>query len=65
MRKANRKNGASTINQRLAEVRMNEHDRRRAAHAIQDAEAIVDGVIWVSDRISSLGAILFKPVFKH
>lgn len=65
MRKANRMRVNDAIYKRLAEVRMSERDRERATYAIQDAEAIVDAVVWVKERIASLGAILLKPGFKH
>lgn len=65
MRKANRKNVNDAIYKRLAEVQMSERERERAAYAIRDAEAIVDAVVWVKDRIASLGAMLLIPGFKH
>src|SRR5688572_18029036 len=58
MRKAN---GNITIQKRLEELRMNEHDRQRAIFAIRDAEAIVDGVVWIKEKIASLGALVTKP----
>jgi hypothetical protein len=65
MRKANRKKVNDAIYARLADVRINDHERERAAHAIQDAEAIVDAIIWIKDRIASVGAMVLKPGFKH
>ncbi len=65
MRKANRKTVNDAIYQWLAEGRISEHDRQRAEYALRDAEAIVDAVIWVKERIASLGAMLLKPGFKH
>lgn len=49
----------------LAEIWFSERERRRAKHALRDAEAIADAVIWVKERGSSLGAMLLKPGFKH
>lgn len=65
MRKANRKRVNDAIYKRLAEVRMSERDRERAASAIRHAEVIVDAALWVKERIASLGAVLLKPGFKH
>ena len=65
MRKANRKRVNDAIYKRLAEVRMSERDRERAASAIRHAEVIVDAAFWVKERIASLGAVLLKPGFKH
>jgi hypothetical protein len=53
------------IYRQLADVRMSDTDRRRAAYALRDAEAVADGVIWVRDRIASLGAIVLKPAFRQ
>ena len=64
MRKANRKaNGL--VNQRLAETRMSAHERQQAVYALRSAEAIVDTIVWVKDRIASVGAMLLRPGFKH
>ena len=61
----NCKTANSTIRKRLAEVRLSERDRQLAAYALRDAEAIVHAVIWVKERIASLGAALPKLGFKH
>ena len=65
MGKANRKTVHSAIYQQLAEVHISEHDLQRARYALRDAEAIVDAVFWVKERIASLGTMLLKPGFKH
>ena len=65
MRKANRKTVNDAIYKWLAEGRISERDRQRATHALRGAEAIVDAVIWVKERVASLGAMLLKPGFKH
>ena len=65
MRKANRKRVNDAIYKRLAEVPMSDRDRERAISAIRHAESIVDAVVWVRERIASLGATLLKPGFKH
>ena len=65
MGKAHRKTVNSAIHKQIAEMRISEHDRHRAKHALRDAEAIVDAVSWVKERIGSLGTMLLKPGFKH
>ena len=50
---------------RLAEIQMSAFDLQGAAHAMRDAEAIADAVIWVKERVASLGALILKPGFKH
>ena len=65
MGKDNRKTVHSAIYKQLAEVRISEDDLERARYALRDAEAIVDAVFWVKERIASLGTMLLKPGFKH
>jgi hypothetical protein len=54
-----------SIYKRLAEMQLSEYDRRLALYAMRDAEAIADAVIWVKEKIESLGAVLPKLSFKH
>jgi hypothetical protein len=63
MRKANSRNCA--VCQRLAEIQLSDLDRQRAACALRDAEALADAVIWVKDRIASLGARRPRLGLKH
>jgi len=65
MRKANRDTLDGMIRKRLAEARMSDHDRERAAHALRDAEAIVDTLVWVKEKAASFGALLLNPGLKH
>ena len=44
----------------LAEIWLCERERRRARHALRDAEAIADAAIWVKERVASLGAMLLS-----
>jgi hypothetical protein len=64
MRKANR-NTDQLINKRLAEVRISERARERASIALRDAEGIVNAIIWIREKLASLGSLLLKPGFKH
>jgi hypothetical protein len=50
---------------RLAEIQMSPFARQSAAFAMRDAELIADTVIWVKERVMSLGALVLKPAFKH
>ena len=65
MGQAHRKTVNCAIYKQIAELRVSEHDRHRAEHALRGAEAIVDAVSWVKERIASLGTMLLKPGFKH
>ena len=65
MRKAKRKNSGRMIEKRLAEARLSERERERAAHALRSAEAIVEAIVWTKEKIASLRAGLLKPSFKN
>ena len=64
MRKANCNSFNCVIYRQLADVRISEIDRRRAESALRDAHAIVDAILWVTERIASFGTILPKPSYK-
>lgn len=56
----------SVIYDRLNTVRMSESERQEAINAMRDADAIVDGLLWLGRKIEQLGAFLFmKPSIKH
>ena len=65
MRKTNCSSFNCVIYRQLADVRMSEIERQRAEYALRDAHAIVDLMIWVKERMASLGAILPKLSYKH
>jgi hypothetical protein len=53
---------------RLSAARRNLVERARAAAGeacTARREAIADAVVWVKERVPSLGAMLLKPGFKH
>ena len=64
MRKANGKTN-DLIYKRIGEVRLSEHERERVRHAIREAEAIVNAILWVKEKVSSVGAYFLKPGFKN
>jgi bacterioferritin (cytochrome b1) len=56
----------SVIYDKINAVRMSETERQAAINAMQDADAIVDAILWVVGKIEQLGALLFlKPGIKH
>lgn len=56
----------SVIFDKINTVRMTESERQAAIHAMRDADAIVDAILWVSHKVEQLGAFLFmKPSIKH
>ena len=65
MSKTSCKETRSIVYRRLAEIQMSASDRQDSAHAMRDAELIADAVIWVKERIASLGAMLPRLGFKH
>ena len=55
----------SGIYRQLQETRMNELDRQLAISSLRNAEAIVDAILWVKNKVTSLGDILLHPSLKH
>lgn len=65
MRKANGNASDRLIERRLAETCMNARDRDRAAELMRDADAFAEAVVWVRDKVASLGDLLLRPDFKN
>lgn len=56
----------STIVGRINSARMSDADRLVAISAMQNAEIMVDGFVWVAKKIEQLGERLFlRPQLKH
>lgn len=56
----------STIVARINAVQMSDADRQRALNALRDAYLIVDGFMWLKNKVERTGARLFlKPALKH
>jgi len=56
----------SVIYDKINTVRMSEQERQVAINAMHNADAIVDTMLWLSQKIEQLGAALFlKPSIKH
>jgi hypothetical protein len=55
----------SVIYDRLNTVQMNSVDRQTAINAMRDADAIVDAILWVTNKVEQFCASLFlKPGVK-
>jgi len=65
MSKINQKTVGSDIYTVLGQARMNDADRQAAISALGHAEAIVDAMFWVKNRVAALGNYLLKPSLKH
>ena len=63
MRKANATYGL--LEKRLSETTMSEHDRNRVVSLMRDAEAVADAIVWIKDKIASVGSLFLKPGFKN
>ena len=56
----------SVIYDKINTARMSEIERQAAVHAMHDADAIVDALLWITHKAEQLGAFLFmKPGIKH
>ena len=64
MRKAN-VTTTRLLETRLAEAHMTEHERNRALAAMRYAELIAEAILWVKEKIASIGAGSLKPGFKN
>ncbi|MBI1966061.1 MAG: hypothetical protein HYS46_07425 [Betaproteobacteria bacterium] len=49
----------------IGETRMSERDRQIAINSVRNAEAIVDVLVWVKNKVVALGDFLLKPSLKH
>jgi hypothetical protein len=65
MSKVNQMNTGSKLYMRIQEIQMSEADRHAALNAVQQAEAIADGLIWVKSKLASVGTFFLKPSLKH
>lgn len=59
------KNG-SAVYDRINTVQMSDSDRQTAINAMRDADALVDGFLWISHKFEQLGTLLFLRLgIKH
>jgi len=66
MRKSLEIKMGSTVYDRINASRMSDAERQVAITAMQDAELLVDGFVWVSKKIEQLAEHLsLKPSLKH
>jgi len=66
MRKSLEIKMGSTVYDRINASRMSDAERQVAITAMQDAELLVDGCVWVSKKIEQLAEHLFlKPSLKQ
>ena len=62
----NAKNSAATdIYQKINSSRLSERDRQVAVNALKSADMIVDGFLWVGQKIEQAGTWFLHPSLKH
>lgn len=65
MSKVNQTNVGSDVYRRIQEAQMTDVERQSALRALRHAEAMVDFVVWLKDKVASAGAYFLKPSLKH
>jgi hypothetical protein len=65
MSKVKQRNIGSDIYRRVQEAQMTDVERQSALRALRHAEAMVDFVVWLKDKVASAGAYFLKPSLKH
>ena len=65
MRKVNQKAFGTDLHALIEKAQLSERDRQVALDAICAAERFADAVLWVKDRIASMGNWFLKPSVKH
>jgi hypothetical protein len=65
MSKVKQTNVGSDIYRRIQEAQMSHVERESALRALRHAEAMADLVVWVKNKVASVGAYFLKPSLKH
>jgi len=65
MRKSNERRLDSGIYARLREVQMSAADRQHAIDSLRHAEDIADALLWIKEKLASIGHVFLKPSLKH
>ena len=65
MRKVNQSAVGSDIYAVIRRAQMSDLDRQIAIDALRVAEAFVDAVLWVKEKVAAIGACFLKPSMKH
>jgi hypothetical protein len=65
MSKVKQRIGGSDIYRRIQEAQLSDIERQTALRAVRNAEAMVDLLFWVKDKLTAVGAYFLKPSLKH
>jgi hypothetical protein len=65
MSKVKQRIGGSDIYRRIQDAQLSDIERQTALRAVRNAEAMVDLLFWVKDKLTAVGAYFLKPSLKH
>jgi len=65
MRKVNQKAHGTDLVALVEKARLSDRDRQVALDAIRAAERFTDAVLWVKEKVASMGNWFLKPSVKH
>ena len=65
MRKGNQKRLGTDLYALVEKAQLSERDRQVAIDAIEAAEKVTSAVLWVKDKVASMGNWFLKPSVKH
>lgn len=65
MRKVNQKTFGTDLYALVAKAQMSDRDRQVAIDSIEAAEKVADAVLWVKEKVASMGTWFLKPSVKH
>lgn len=65
MRNSNERRLDSGIYARLHQMQMSAIDRQHAIDALRQAEDIADVLLWIQEKLASIGHAFLKPSLKH
>ena len=65
MRKGNQKRLGTDLYALVEKAQLSERDRQVAIDAIEAAEKVTNAVLWVKEKVASMGNWFLKPSVKH
>ena len=65
MRKGNQKRLGTDLYALVEKAQLSERDRQVAIDAIEAAEKVANAVLWVKEKVASMGNWFLKPSVKH
>jgi hypothetical protein len=65
MRKVNQKTFGTDLYALVEKAHISDRDRQVAIDAIEAAEKVANAVLWVKEKVASVGNWFLKPSVKH